>query len=103
MRIPKAGRHRTISGYFDTAAGLMAAAEQLRHDNSYPGIYMTLNPCNPALLARCANKFEPFADVTTSDHDIAARRWLPIDLDPSGRQRSPAPTRSTPPRRSGPG
>jgi len=43
-----------------------------------------LNPVNPALLARAANRVRPMTkgDSATSDSDILARRWLPLDLDP---------------------
>ena len=51
-------------------------------DGTVPGIYLTLNPCNPALLARAANRLQDCAQVTTSDADILRRRWLLIDFDP---------------------
>jgi hypothetical protein len=49
------------------------------------GIYITLNPVNPALLARRANRVKlrlGRKDATTSDADILCRRWFPVDLDP---------------------
>jgi hypothetical protein len=49
------------------------------------GIYVTLNPVNPALLARRANRVKRrlgARDATTADGDILRRRWLPIDVDP---------------------
>ncbi len=79
LRIPDAGRYRTISGYFDAPEKLAAAA--IKH-NSHGGVYFTLNPCNPALLARSCNTAAPYAKHTTSDDDIMSRRWLFIDLDP---------------------
>src|SRR5262249_55669513 len=36
----------------------------------------------PALLARAANRIIDRAELTTGDHDVERRRWLPIDLDP---------------------
>ena len=48
------------------------------------GVYVTLNPVNPALLARASNRLRTVGrnDALTSDADITKRRWLPIDLDP---------------------
>jgi hypothetical protein len=51
-------------------------------DGHVPGIYITLNPTNPALLARSANRLQNRVQVTTSDSDIFARRWLLLDFDP---------------------
>lgn len=80
IRIPKAGRHRTIRGYFnDPNAAARAAANW---SGKVPAIYLTLNPVNPALLARASNRLETYAETTTSDADIIGRRWLLIDLDP---------------------
>jgi hypothetical protein len=82
LRIPKAGRERTISGYFDDPLKLAQYAAELDATGKYAGIYITLNPCNPALLARCCNRVQPHAEVTTSDHDILKRHWLLVDCDP---------------------
>jgi P4 family phage/plasmid primase-like protien len=47
------------------------------------GLYITLNPVNPALLARSHNKFTEAKDGhTTADKDILVRRWLLVDADP---------------------
>jgi hypothetical protein len=80
VRIPKAGRRGTISGYFDNPEALADVVEPL--DGTVPAIYITLNPCNPALLARAANRLRERADTTTADTDIVRRRWLLIDFDP---------------------
>ena len=80
IRIPKAGRHRTIRGYFnDREAAAQAAA---KWSGSVPAVYITLNPVNPALLARASNRLETYAETTTSDADILSRRWMLVDLDP---------------------
>ncbi|MBI3694153.1 MAG: hypothetical protein HY238_04855, partial [Acidobacteria bacterium] len=81
VRVPKAGRKRTISGYYSDLDQLASAVVRLEA-NDWPGVYWTLNPVNPALLARANNKLKSFAEVTTSDADVLSRRWLPIDLDP---------------------
>ncbi len=76
---------RVSSGYFDSPAGLAAAAEVLDDAAESAGIYATLNPVTPALLARRANRVKRRLgpkDATTADGDILSRRWLPIDVDP---------------------
>jgi len=82
LRIPKAGREKTISGYFDDPLKLAKCAAVLDASGKYAGIYVTLNPCKPALLARCCNRVQPYAELTTSDHDVLKRSWLLIDCDP---------------------
>jgi hypothetical protein len=80
VRIPKAGHRGTISGYFNSPEALAEAVLPL--DGTVPGIYITLNPCNPALLARAANRLQERAQTTTSDRDITWRRRLLLDFDP---------------------
>ena len=80
VRIPKAGRLGTISGYFDDPEKLATAV--LVYDGTVPGVYATMNPCNPALLSRAVNRLKPWARETTSDTDIVRRRWLLLDFDP---------------------
>jgi Protein of unknown function (DUF3987) len=78
---PTYRRPHTVSGYFDDRAKLAEAAASLR---GAKGIYITLNPVNPALLARAANRLRIMGpkDASTSDADIVRRHWLPIDGDP---------------------
>lgn len=70
----------TMSGYFDDPAKLAAAAAQW--SGKAPGIYVTANPVNPALLARAHNRVVAYAKHTTGDNDIIRRHWLLIDCDP---------------------
>ncbi len=73
------------SGYFDDRTELAERAAVLDADPSVGGIYVTLNPVNPALLARRANRIKMRLgkkDATTADADILRRRWLPVDIDP---------------------
>ena len=72
----------TMSGYFDDFELLATSA--CRYGGSAKGVYVTLNPVKPALLARAANRLRTAGrnDPLTSDADITKRRWLPIDLDP---------------------
>jgi hypothetical protein len=80
VRVPKAGRQGTISGYFNDIERLADCV--LSIDGDVPAVYVTLNPGNPPLLARAANRLQGRASMTTSDADIACRRWLFIDFDP---------------------
>jgi len=78
-------RPHTVSGYYDDPAKLVHAAAGIRAR----GVYVTLNPVRPDLLARAVNRLRDCgkSDLTTADSDIIARRWLLIDLDavrPSG-------------------
>ena len=79
VRIPKT-RTGTTSGYFDDTA--LAAALIAKENGKHPGIYVTANPVNPALLARNHNKFEYGSHTTTNDAETLKRRWFLIDLDP---------------------
>ena len=80
IRIPKAGRARTVRGYFDDVDAAVQAVQSW--GGKVPAIYTTLNPVKADLLARCANRLEPYAENTTTDPDIAHRQWLLIDIDP---------------------
>lgn len=71
---------RVDSGYFNDFAQL--ARLVTRYNGRAEGIYMTLNPVHPALLARAANRIRQWSTLTTADTDIPYRRWLPIDIDP---------------------
>lgn len=73
-------RHGTISGYFSEMSLLAESAQE--YDGSVPGIYVTINPVKPELIARANNRVIHHAEQTTSDEDIERRMWLPIDFDP---------------------
>ena len=78
---PKAGRPHTRAGYFDNA--VTASAEATRLSGEFEGVYITLNPCAPALLARASNRIkESGRGEATTDADIVSRRWLLVDVDP---------------------
>lgn len=69
------------SGWFDNIDDLINAA--LRYDaNQATGIYVTLNEIHPGCLARSNNRIKERTRTTTSDRDVIARHWLPIDIDP---------------------
>jgi hypothetical protein len=72
LRAPKSGKYRTVSGYFNDPAKAAKAAVQW--SGKAPGVYFTLNPVNPALLARAANTAKTYAETTAQDPDILRRR-----------------------------
>ncbi len=81
---PDARYGYTCSGYF-TYDSIEQAARQiadLDRAGIAPGIYVTLNPVEPALLARSVNRIKTKARETTQDKDVLRRRWLLIDADP---------------------
>ena len=80
LRIPKTGKTGTVSGYFDDMAALAKAAAQW--SGQAPGVYVTINTCEPSLLARSCNRAQAYAIVTTGDTGIVKRRWLFVDVDP---------------------
>ena len=73
-------RRCTISGYYDDFDRL--AEDVVRISRLVGGVYVTLNRINRDLLARRTNRYEEFAETTTSDNQVQRRRWFPIDLDP---------------------
>jgi hypothetical protein len=79
LRCPKT-KKGTISGYYDNAGALASRATAL--SGTVPGVYATLNPIHPDLLARRVNHTADYAKDTTTDENILSRRWLPFDFDP---------------------
>lgn len=90
VRAPKCRERRgssytsTVCGYFthDAIEQAAAAIAELDDADAAPGIYVTLNPVRPDLLARSANRLQFRAVQTTSDADVPTRRWMLIDVDP---------------------
>ncbi|HWQ64630.1 MAG TPA: hypothetical protein VN429_09465 [Methanospirillum sp.] len=79
------GKRGTASGYYDDFDKLSADAVSFDNRGEYSGIYVTLNPVNPDLLARRANRIETRLgkdEKSAGDKDILCRRWLAIDIDP---------------------
>ena len=75
-------REHIESGYFDYEH-ISAVPEALKRLLSFRGVYVTVNPVNPDLLARAVNRLRPAGrNPTTGDTDIVRRRWLLIDCDP---------------------
>lgn len=76
-----ARKNDVVSGYFDNAEDFAKAALALDAAKA-KGVYFTLNPCDPALLARAKNRLIASPKATTTDQNIKCIRWLPFDLDP---------------------
>ena len=75
---------QTWSGYFlyDGSSAEFIVGEVLKLPRS-KGIYFTLNPVDPSLLARSNNHMSiSKTGSTTSDKDILRRRFMAIDIDP---------------------
>ena len=82
LRIPGANNGSgTLSGYFDNFETL---ADEGARVSGAKSVYVGLNPVNPALLARAANRvrFVRNNEPLTKDSDVAERRWLFVDIDP---------------------
>lgn len=71
-----------VSGYFDDGEEFVDALESTDGRDA-EGIYLTLNPVNPALKARAANRLQDGRPVTTQDTDVLRRRHILIDIDPA--------------------
>jgi hypothetical protein len=85
-RLPKSRRgprrfYRTVSGYFDDPDAFASALAGVGGDDA-EAVYLTLNPVDPALKARAANRLLNGAPATTADADVLRLRHLLIDLDP---------------------
>lgn len=69
-----------VSGYFDDHDAFCAAV-QLADQATHGGIYFTLQVIDPRLIGRAFNRLKP-SNLTTSDQNVIAYRWLPVDIDP---------------------
>jgi hypothetical protein len=70
---------RIIAGWFDNVDALVAALPQIA---SAGGIYITINPCQPALLGRVNNRLKDKKIAATTDQQIVKRQYLLLDADP---------------------
>ena len=69
-----------MAGYFDNVDRLVEEATKL--SGQAPGVYVTLNPLNPEVLARRVNRVQQYAKNTAEDADVFRRRWFSLDFDP---------------------
>ena len=73
---------RPLSGYFDNQETPRGEALQCVRRGA-EGVYVTLNPVNPALLARGKNRIAETQKVTaTADKDVIRLHFVFIDVDP---------------------
>jgi len=72
----------TVAGWFTDLEALAKTAATLEQDCS--GVYVTMNPVDPDLLARACNRTRIVGkgDGSTADHNITRRTLLLVDLDP---------------------
>lgn len=72
-----------VYGYFDNPDDFGKAAMALEAAK-VTGIYFTMNPVIPDLLARSANRLRAAKKegVCTADRHVLCLRWLYVDLDP---------------------
>lgn len=69
-------------GYFDTAEKMTVAISPILSTHE---IYTTLQPVNPALLARAVNRLKRFQkgkDAATTDFDVENVDYVLVDIDP---------------------
>lgn len=77
------GQPHTEAGFFDQAHLPQLAALALVITEYAKGVYFTLNPVNPDLLARRANRIDWAREgELAKDKDVLLRRWLLVDVDP---------------------
>jgi hypothetical protein len=80
VALPNGGK-TTFSGFYDRDGLDQMANHALDLTADAEGVYFTLNPVDPSLLARRYNRAAPARD-TSSDADVLTRRWLLVDADP---------------------
>jgi hypothetical protein len=77
--LPK-GKDSVMSGYYNDLD--KCADDCYKMDGIPEGIYTTINPCKPELLARANNRIEPQKNSKgnlTTEPDILKRKWLMLD------------------------
>lgn len=85
LRALPSGNGPPVGGFYDSvhSGALFTKATELSGSGRYKGVYVTLNPIKPELLARCPNQTSALKGrQAATDADVLCRRWLLIDLDP---------------------
>jgi P4 family phage/plasmid primase-like protien len=74
----------TRAGFFDHQHLKAAATHAWQMEKFAPAVYVTLNPVDLDLLARCANttKKAPRGGFCAEDSNVIRRFWILIDADP---------------------
>ena len=76
------GFKATVSGFYDSDHLLDMAIEAVNLTEAAQGVYFTLNPLDPELLALRTNRVEKRPRRTAKDEDVIRRTRLLVDLDP---------------------
>jgi hypothetical protein len=91
LRIPST-RKATVSGYFNDLGKL--AKEAATWTGQASGIYTTLNPINPDLMARTANRTVGYAKHTLPTETLSLADGFPLILTQYAQWGSALPTRN---------
>jgi len=70
-----------IIGFFDDHEKMAAAIAEAEQAGSAKGIYVTINPLTPDLIARANNRLK-VGEAGATDNHVTRIRWIPIDIDP---------------------
>lgn len=82
--VRRGGRPHVESGFFDQDHLVEMVEAALRLTRAARGVYYTLNPLAPDLLARRANRIDWAGEGELArDKDVLVRRWLLVDADPA--------------------
>src|SRR5262249_50622015 len=83
LDVRRNGRPHIEAGFYDYEHLENMAKAALVVTKYAKGVYFTLNPLNPDLLARRCNRMDWANEGELSkDKDVLKRRWLLIDADP---------------------
>lgn len=81
IRLFHSQKNQIFRGYFDCPEKALNSIEKFNPKDFF--CYITLNPCNPALLARANNRLLlAKKGESTKDEDIVSIQYLPVDIDP---------------------
>lgn len=80
--VGRGGEKQVVSGYFDHDHIGSAALAARTWTAKAEGVFVTMNPVDPALLARCPNRVKAAPERATTDKEIVRRGLVVIDLDP---------------------
>ena len=83
LQVQGYGKPHVEAGYFDSDHLLQMAKAALSITGNAKGVYFTLNPLQPDLLARRCNRIATAVEgELTKDKNVLKRRWLLVDADP---------------------
>lgn len=87
VKVPGYGKPATYSGFYSDLGAMARGAAELSMDSgkrgAAKGVYLTLNPVLPELLARRSNRYGRAEDgELAGDKHVGPRRWLLVDVDP---------------------